>query len=585
MAALAGIYGTGGRDVVERALEREGEPVIRSMGPLTLGWVDASEHVEGRLLCVAVGDVGAREAAAAYSHDALATLRGEFSIAIWEDQAGRCVLARDQLGLSGLFFLRTAAGVAFATEIRTLLRLVSSRPAPDEHAIVHWLANGCDAPGRTFYKGVERLAPAGRLVLQGGSRSDRYWAPRYVPPPAIDAPEAARMLNDDLDCAVRRASGDGSVGVLLSGGFDSGYVASLAARAGRRPRGYSALFPDHPSVDETSYIERLARELDIEVCATPVRADNPFAAAFDYLSQWQVPLPSMGHFYARALLGQAAQDGVDVLLDGEGGDEAFGFESHLLADLVGGARLHSAVGLARTLAGAEGSTWRVFAEDGLRGAIPYRLHRTLRLRRAATRRAPGWLNQESARLLSEVEDPWAWKRLDGPRWWAHRVHRIVDGAEALGVGDYLRRRAREAGVAVAHPLLSVDLIECVLRLPPELALRGRDDRALARLSAAGVMPDTARLRMDKSYFNELYNDCLTRELGFVQRLLLGRGSELRGYVRQDAVRTLLERPPAAERRAQSGWAPLIWRLAVVEMWLRAQADTRYPQKATAANHV
>jgi Asparagine synthase len=139
-------------------------------------------------------------------------------------------------------------------------------------------------------------------------------------------------------------------------------------------------------------------------------------------------------------------------------------------------------------------------------------------------------------------------------------------------------------VRVAHPLLSVDLIECVLSLPPELALRGGDDRALARLSAAGVMPDSARLRMDKSYFNELYNDCLTRELGFLQRLLLDGGSELRAYVRQDVVRGLLERAPTPERRAQSGWAPLVWRLAAVEMWLRAQADTRYPQKAVAADH-
>jgi asparagine synthase (glutamine-hydrolysing) len=584
MGAIAGIYGTGEREAVERALEPEGEPAVRRAGALTLGWVDASEHADGPLLCVAVGDVRAGDAAAVYRDEALNVLRGEFSLAIWDERTGRGVLARDQLGLGGLFFMRTADGIAFATEIRTLLRLVPSRPAPDELAIVHWLANGCDAPGRTFYAGVERLAPGGMLVLQDGWRSERYWTPRYVPAPHMDAREAAAVLGDEVARAVHGATGDGSVGVLLSGGFDSGYVASLAARAVRRPRGYSALFPDHPSVDETSYIERLAGDLGIETCGLAVRADNPFAAAFDYLAEWQVPLPSMGHYYARVLLSHAAQDGVDVLLDGEGGDEAFGFDSHLLADLLASGRLPSAVRLARTLAGEDGSSWRVLADDGLRAGIPYRLHRILRGRRGATRRAPGWLSERSARLLGEVEDPWAWKRLGGPRWWAHRVHRLVDGAEALGVGDYLRRRAREAGVSVAHPLLSVDLIECVLRLPPELALRGGDDRALARLSAAGVMPDSARLRMDKSYFNELYNDCLTRELGFLQRLLLDGGSELRAYVRQDVVRRLLERPPAPDRRARSGWAPLVWRLAAVEMWLRAQADTRYPQTAVAADH-
>jgi len=589
---FAGIYeetGRGSVAAVRRALALDGgEATVRELGPLTLGWTGAGAHEAGGLTCVVDGRVDPQAVAIAYGRhgdDAPRALRDPFALVVWDADRRRGFLARDPLGLGGLFFAGTTGGLAFATEVRTLLRLLPSRPAPDELAVIHWLVRGTEAPGRTFYAGISRLEPGARLTLEAGARSERYWTPRYSRPARLSTAEAAARLRSAVESSVVRAVGAGArPGVLLSGGFDSGYIASIAAKAGLGPHALSAVFPDQPAVDESGFIESITGELGLASSCLRVRPGSPFPAALRYVSHWELPLPSLGHFYTRALLGRAIDDGIDVLLDGEGGDEAFGFDGYLIADMLRRGRLAKAVELSRALAGPGAAhtrrSLRLLREYGLRGALPYGPHNLLRGRRDPSRGTPGWLSERSARLLAEGEDPWSWKLGDGPRWWRHRVHALATGTDGLGVGDYLRRRAREVGVEAAHPLMSLDLVELVLELEPELALGGADDRALARRSAQGVMPETALRRPDKSYFNQLHNNALAGELDYLHELLLGRGAQIGAYVRPEALRAaVLERVPPPAARPVSGWAPQIWRLASLETWLRAQEDPTYPERS------
>jgi len=588
---FAGIYEETARprsasvEAVRHALAlEESDATLRELGPLTLGWTGPGAHEAVGLTCVVEGRVDPQELARAYGRHgdhAPGALRDHFALVVWDSEPGRGFLARDPLGLGGLFFARTAGGLAFATEVRTLLRLLPSRPAPDELAVTHWLVRGTEAPGRTFYSGISRLEPGARLALEPGARSERYWTPRYTRPERVTEAEAAARLHSAVESSVKRAVGSAArPGVLLSGGFDSGYIASIAARAGLGPRTVSAVFPDQPAVDESGFIESITSELGIPSSCLRVRPGSPFPAALRYVSQWELPLPSLGHFYTRALLGRAVDEGIDVLLDGEGGDEAFGFDGYLIADMLRRGRLAKAISQSRALAGPGGAhtrrSLRLLREYGVRGALPYGPHTALRRRREPSHSTPRWLSERSARLLMEGEDPWSWKLADGPRWWRHRVHALATGTDGLGVGDYLRRRAREVGVEAAHPLMSVDLVEFVLTLRPELALGGADDRALARRSAEGVMPEAALRRTDKSYFNQLHNNSLAGEVDHLHELLLGPGAQIGAYVRPDVLRSVvLERVPRPAARAFSGWAPRVWRLASLETWLRAQADPTY----------
>ncbi|HSR93893.1 MAG TPA: asparagine synthase-related protein, partial [Solirubrobacterales bacterium] len=123
-----------------------------------------------------------------------------------------------------------------------------------------------------------------------------------------------------------------------------------------------------------------------------------------------------------------------------------------------------------------------------------------------------------------------------------------------------------------HPLIDVDLVEFALRLPPTLAVDPVLERPLLRRATQGLIPDSIRLRGQKSYFTALFHDCLAgRDLSLIRKLLAGR-AEVAAYVDLETVsRELLADPPAGARRDRN-WPWSAWRLLTAECWLRSQHD-------------
>ena len=56
-------------------------------------------------------------------------------------------------------------------------------------------------------------------------------------------------------------------------------------------------------------------------------------------------------------------------------------------------------------------------------------------------------------MLAAERDLWAWKRADGPRWWAYLSDLVTRGRTRFGVHDTLRRIGEMTGVERRHPLL------------------------------------------------------------------------------------------------------------------------------------
>jgi asparagine synthase (glutamine-hydrolysing) len=138
--------------------------------------------------------------------------------------------------------------------------------------------------------------------------------------------------------------------------------------------------------------------------------------------------------------------------------------------------------------------------------------------------------------------------------------------------DHVRRRAALAGIEARHPLVDVDVLELMFRLPPEHAYSSAHSRPLLRQALAGLLPDEVRLRRTKSNFDAVFHEGLAGpDLPALRALLGADDLRLGDYVVRDAVQGLLERPPSAGPEL-SKWAMRVWRLATAELWLRVQED-------------
>ncbi|MGH9138719.1 MAG: asparagine synthetase B family protein [Acidimicrobiales bacterium] len=508
-------------------------------------------------------------------------LRGDFVLLQYSPERAQGAIARDHLGGRSLVWHYDGTRLAFASEVRHLLRMLDARPAPDHTAVSHWLALSAPPANRTMYAGVHRL-PAGHVLRFGASPPTvrRYWTPAYRPVRRGSVDEHVSGLRAVLAEAVRRrCSASGDTGVLLSGGLDSSTVAALATglEPGRRPtRAYSATFPAHPTVDEGELIDLLGRQLGLTGTRVAVRSGSVLAGAVGYIEHWQVPPLSPNLFFWLPLLHRARADGVAALLDGEGGDELFGLSPYLMADRLRRGRVAAARRLARTVPGGgphvDGAAlWRLLREFGVKGAAPAWLHDSVRRWRGADRYTPAWLRPHVQRAFAESDLATEWKRLPGPRWWAYLVTATAQGLAPAAAYDHIRRRAALAGLEARHPLVDVDVIDFALGLPPDLAYDTRHSRPVLREAMDGLLPDEVRLRPTKSSFDAIFHEALTGDDLPVARALLRPGeAEVGAYVDLELVENrLLANPPPPGGRME--WAIHLWRLLTAECWLRAQS--------------
>jgi asparagine synthase (glutamine-hydrolysing) len=516
-------------------------------------------------------------------------LAGEYALLVWDSEGGGGLLARDRLGVGCIYLHERGGLLHFASELHALLKLLPRTPQPDRASVGHWLAASARPGASTLYEGIERLDPGTTLLLsRTGWERRSYWRPRWSPARALGREEAGELVRPALAGAVRRRlDTTGPTGVLMSGGLDSASVAALAASgAGAEVRAYSGVFPDHPSVDESGLIGELRTTLALPGLDAAVTAGGLVASAAEWAARCAVPQLGWSDCWTLPLLRGAAEDGVGVLLGGDGGDELFGAQTGLIADAVRSGHPLRSLSLARELPGAGDrpgarQLLRVWMQLGLPAASPAWAARAAQAARPG-RGLPGWIRADCARAVTASDDSSVWRELDGPRWWAQAAHGLTRGIEERGIFEHQRLRAAMAGVQARHPLLDTELLELMLTLPPELSFDRHLSRPLLRDAMAGMLPDSVRLRARKAWFDELVIDAMTSaDATAIRALLCAPDAEIGSWVDLPAARTMLEcgPPPGGGRFA---WMHAVWRLLSVECWLRTLAGRPLPPASSAA---
>ncbi len=478
------------------------------------------------------------------------------------------LLAQDQVGAGALFLHGSGQKLVFASEVCHLLRLLPRTPAPDEIAVVRWIASEDLDDGLTMFPGVRRLGAGRRIsIISGVHHERRYWTPTYEPPLDGSRLEIAAQLKDALARAVAlRTRGVESVGITLSGGFDSSAVAAVAAMVKpeeQRLYGYSTVFPGEPDMDDRDYLDVLSTTLPLTNVRYKVEPGGALQVALAYLRDWRLPLSGPGWVTELPLIRRAADDGIQVMLDGQGGDELFGVVPFFVADLIRSGRVFPAVSLVRRrFPGAHSkASWRptarVLVQFGLRPALPHSLYSALRRLLGPERHSPSFLNDHASRVLGGSGTGLAWTRdAREPRWWLALRQLLIAEREAAGLGDFVRQRANWVGLEARPPLFDVDLITTALRVPPEFRFDPYLDRPIAREALAACF----RIRSGYRDVRATSRRCTTAALpvlifrsfgGFSGAIAsrLGRGWRRRPY---EACSTI--RPPSGARTGTDGSA-------------------------------
>jgi asparagine synthase (glutamine-hydrolysing) len=271
-----------------------------------------------------------------WGEDCLAELRGMFAFALLDLRkryatAPLLFLARDPLGIKPLYYTQTADGLAFSSEVRSLLASGAVPKHISQDALTSYLLFGSVSEPVTLIEGVFSLPPGHRMLLYVPERRRtpraRPWWDLLQTPAArdtrkpTDAASAARALRPLLEDAVRaHLVADVPVGLFLSSGLDSGAIAALASRVQPGIRSFTLAFPGTP-YDESALAREVARSAGTQHTEVPLDGGAMLSRLDEALGA--LDQPTMDGINTYFVSWAAREVGLKVALSGVGGDELF----------------------------------------------------------------------------------------------------------------------------------------------------------------------------------------------------------------------------------------------------------------------
>lgn len=252
-------------------------------------------------------------------------LRGMFAFSLWDSKRRRLLLGRDRMGEKPLYLYENNGQLVFASELRALMcsGLVPFELDPssiDMYFHYHYVPEPA-----TPIKGIRKLPAAHILKVDvDGWRTKEscYWRMEDASPLDGNPTELIRAELDKVSELIIRS--DVPVGVALSGGLDSSAIAALASR--KYPgtmHAFSVGYPGHPHNDERTDAKTLANLLGIPFHDIELAKEDMVAFFPELVFKRDDPIADISGYGYYAVSKLASDNGVPVIMQGQGGDELF----------------------------------------------------------------------------------------------------------------------------------------------------------------------------------------------------------------------------------------------------------------------
>lgn len=515
------------------------------------------------------------EAYKAWGEACLGRFNGMFAFALY-DTVKRCLFcARDRYGEKPFLFALQPDRFAFASEYKALLSLPGIAVDCDEFRLLRGLHNastGLDADRQTVFQAIQQLLPSEAMTVDVETLQTRIWRYWDVQPRAdyadLSEADAFALFRELLTDAVRiRLRSDVPVGSCLSGGLDSSAIVSLVRKI-IHPTGdyhtFTGRFPG-TAADEWRYAEPVIAETGVISHVVEPTSAGFAAELAEFLWYNELPVNSSSQYAQYCVFRLAKEQGITVLLDGQGADELLGGYEQYFQFYVAALR-------------ESGDQKRLEQELPLiRERYPLALTPPARAWRDrlpfAVRR---WLSHQfgmGTNLLYGMKPGIAEKvAFESQRGRVDRFHALGSALYQDSFGMFLTTLLRYGDRnSMAHsrevrlPFCDYRLAELALSVPPGHLMGEAQTKRLLRESMRGILPEAVRARWNKQGFRPPQDTWFQGPLLAMAEDLLHSRSFCEGaYWDAPWWHKALERMKRGE--SHLGWA--IWQPFISEAWKR-----------------
>lgn len=505
-------------------------------------------------------------------------IRGAFAAVAIAHGGEEAWLAVDRMGIERLCYALSGASLAVSNRADCLG--VPDAGALNAQALYDYVFFHATPAPATLYRDRWQV-PNGHAVhiRRGDAREHRYWDQRF----SEDARDEARLKEEFfalLEKAHRPYVGD-HVATFLSGGTDSSTVCGMFGRVSGRPAvSYSIGFAAE-GYDETGYAQTAARHFGADHRVYYVTPEDVVQAIDIVAGYYDQPFGNASAVPVYWCARKAREDGMALILAGDGGDELFGGNARYgtqwqfslyerVPRIVRRGLMEPVLGnMPRgiPLVSKAGSYVRQAAVP-----MPDRLHTYNLVNQLGAENvfSGDFLKQvdvaEPLRAQRAVYESANARSLINHMLWLDFKYTLADSDLPKVSG-----MCEAAGIEVAYPLLSDEIIEFSARLAPELKLRGTQLRPFFKQALSGFLPQ-ATIAKPKHGFGLPFGLWLTTHAP-LQALAYSSLESLdrRGILAQGFVTRLIDQHRSGHA---AYYGTLVWVLMMLERWYQLHVDRR-----------
>jgi asparagine synthase (glutamine-hydrolysing) len=517
--------------------------------------------------------------------DCLPRLRGMFAFGVFDERTGELTLARDQLGIKPLFYVRRGGGLVFASELKALANELGDLTVNDA-ALVASLLYYWVPDSRCAYREASKLPPGSWLRIRPNGSVDQgtYYSLRDV---AAEAQDSGPV---DLGAVVEESTrahllSDVPVATFLSGGLDSSYLTALAARHSPGISAYTigfraedAKFEAMP--DDLKYARVVAEKFGVDLHEIEIAPQ-----VLDLLPKMTYhldePIGDPAAINTFLICSAAREAGVKVMLSGMGADELFaGYRKHLANTL--------ALRYQKVPAALRSPVRSVV--DRLPVATASRGYRSVRFAKrflsfaelpeeTAFRRSytmydhaelTGLLNPDLRATVDDVLTEHADTYHDNSL--SDFVNRMCLADSRMFLPGlnlaYTDRSSMAASTEVRVPFVDVEVVKAAFSIPGREKIVRRQGKVALKKAAESILPKEIVYR-PKGLFSAPLRAWMSRDLAPLVREVVNDGLLVRnGFLRREA----LQRMVAEDAAGQQDRSKHLWHVLTLEHWYRGATN-------------
>lgn len=262
---------------------------------------------------------------------------GMFAFAIWDVQEQKLLLVRDRFGVKPLYYAFKDNTLVFASEIKTLWAAGTEKQMNLKVWANYFDHGSYGLPNETFWKGIHQLSAGHYIELKYNkevaieAHSIRmiqwYEFIRNIDnTPSYSLSSLKGIYTGLLEDSIKlRFRSDVPVGFNISGGLDSSILLSQVSKIFPNQHSIQAFTfcTGHPDYDELPWVKQMISQTGFSLNTCLLKSDE-VPSLFDQVSLHEdEPFGGVPTLAYSKIFANAKENGIKVLLDGQGIDEAW----------------------------------------------------------------------------------------------------------------------------------------------------------------------------------------------------------------------------------------------------------------------